>query len=137
MQDLFGAVLRVGLPRIFRARETERLFALVRQLRAVDTDVMLARSWPVPIEVFRFGHAATAEALRNFGEPVLRMNGTQPFVTDAGGYIYDLKCGPINDPATLERALDQIPGVAETGLFIARATVVIVATGQGLVTLKA
>lgn len=96
----------------------------------------LGERWPVPIEVFRFGHAATAAALRSFGESVLRMAGDQPFVTDAGGYIYDLRCGAIDDPAALERALDQIPGVAETGLFVARASAVIVASEHGVSTLK-
>ena len=38
-----------GSPAIFLAA-AEHADELVRQLRAVDTDVMLARSWPVPIE---------------------------------------------------------------------------------------
>ncbi len=96
----------------------------------------LGERWPVPVEVFRFGHGSTAAALRPFGEPVLRLVDGRPFVTDAGGYIYDLRCGAIDDPAALERELDQIPGVAETGLFVGRATLVIVADKDGLRTLS-
>jgi ribose 5-phosphate isomerase A len=92
--------------------------------------------WPVPVEVLRFGHASTARELSRFGEPTLRLAGGVPFVTDAGGYIYDVRTGPIDDPGALERALDAIPGVAETGLFVGRADYVIVAGEEGLETLR-
>ena len=36
------------------------------------------------------------------------------------------------DPAALDRAMRQIPGVVETGLFIARASLVIVAGSNGI-----
>ena len=96
----------------------------------------LGERWAVPVEVMRFGHASTAEALRRLGEPVLRMAGGAPFVTDAGGFIYDLRCGVIEDPAALERELDLIPGVAETGLFVGRASVVICAGPDGITRLS-
>lgn len=92
--------------------------------------------WPVPVEVMRFGHASTARELSHFGAPKLRMASGVPFVTDAGGYIYDVHTGPIDDPAALERALDAIPGVAETGLFVGRASLVIVAGEEGVETLS-
>ena len=97
----------------------------------------LGEKWAVPVEVVRFGHAATARALAAYGEPTLRIKNGAPFTTDAGGLIYDLKCGTIDDPAALERALDAIPGVAETGLFVGRATVVIVAGADGSRELRA
>jgi len=78
----------------------------------------LGEKWPVPVEVMQFGHASTARELGRFGEPKLREKDGKPFVTDAGGLIYDVKCGVIEDAAALEKALDAIPGVAETGLFI-------------------
>lgn len=92
----------------------------------------LGEKWAVPVEVLRFGHASTAAALARLGQPSLRMNGADPFVTDAGGLIYDLRCGVIQDPAALERELDLIPGVVETGLFVARASVVILAGPGGI-----
>jgi ribose 5-phosphate isomerase A len=52
--------------------------------------------------------------------------------TDSGNLIFDLAAGPIDDPATLDRALRGIPGVVETGLFVARADVVLVADEAGV-----
>jgi ribose 5-phosphate isomerase A len=92
----------------------------------------LGEKWAVPVEVLRFGHGATAEALRAFGEPRLRVRGDEPFVTDAGGYIYDLACGVIEDPAGLERELGRIPGVVETGLFVGRTSALILAGPEGI-----
>jgi ribose 5-phosphate isomerase A len=40
--------------------------------------------------------------------------------------------GVIADPVQLERELHAIPGVLETGLFIQRADIVLVASGQGV-----
>jgi ribose 5-phosphate isomerase A len=92
----------------------------------------LGERWPVPVEVLRFGHAATARALSHLGEPVLRLRDGAPFVTDAGGHIYDLRCGIIEDPAALERAIELIPGVVASGLFVARASLVLVADESGV-----
>ena len=74
-----------------------------------------------------FGHAATAELLARFGEPVLRVKNGAQVLTDAGNPIYDLKAGVIDNPAALEGALALLPGVVETGLFVGRATTVLVA----------
>ncbi|MCU0655327.1 MAG: ribose-5-phosphate isomerase RpiA [Polyangiaceae bacterium] len=96
----------------------------------------LGERWAVPIEVVRFGHASTAAALRAFGEPTLRCHDGKPFVTDAGGLIYDLRCGPIDDPSALDQALRGVPGVVETGLFLGRASVVLVAGADGVARLS-
>ena len=37
----------------------------------------------------------------------------------------------INDPATLEIELNQIPGIVETGLFIGRTSILIVGHARG------
>jgi ribose 5-phosphate isomerase A len=90
----------------------------------------------VPLEVVRFGHRSTAALLAKFGRPELREIAGQPFVTDSGNFIYDLACGPIESPALFERRLRELPGVVETGLFCARADVVIVAGESGVRQLK-
>lgn len=89
----------------------------------------LGARWSVPIEVLAFAHAATARHLEKLGRPVLRPDRR----TDSGNVIYDLACGPIADPVALDRALHAIPGVVETGLFIGRADVVLVARASGAV----
>jgi ribose 5-phosphate isomerase A len=86
----------------------------------------------VPVEVLRFAHGATRAHLERLGKPVLRVKGGATVATDAGNLIYDLATGPIEDPGALDRALRAIPGVVETGLFVGRADVVIVA-GVGAV----
>jgi ribose 5-phosphate isomerase A len=88
----------------------------------------LGTKWAVPVEVLQFAHAATARHLAQLGNPVLRAGR----ITDSGNVIYDLHAGAIADPAALDRALHAIPGVVETGLFIGRADVVIVAGASGV-----
>jgi ribose 5-phosphate isomerase A len=92
----------------------------------------LGEKWHIPIEVLGFAHLATKQHLAQHGDPVLRMAGAAPRKTDAGNLIYDLKTGPIADPAALDLILHAIPGVVETGLFIARADVVLVARESGV-----
>jgi ribose 5-phosphate isomerase A len=94
----------------------------------------LGTTWHVPIEVLPFAHLATKSHLAKFGTPVLRpaKSGDGPWKTDAGNLIYDVKTGPIDDAATLDTKLRAIPGVVETGLFIGRADVVLVARETGV-----
>lgn len=111
-------------------------FASKRNVIIVDASKLSARlgeKWPVPLEVLPFAHLSTVAKLRAYGEPVLRVkeNGA-PRTTDAGNLVYDLKTGPIDDPAALDRALRSIPGVVETGLFVGRADEVIVAEETGI-----
>lgn len=89
----------------------------------------LGEKWPVPVEVLPFAHLATAKALGRHGEPRLRERDGKPVLTDSGNLVYDLHAGTIDDPAALDAALRAIPGVVETGLFVGRADVVLVAEG--------
>ncbi len=52
--------------------------------------------------------------------------------TDAGNVIFDVACGPIDAPGALDAAIRAIPGVVETGLFVGRADVVLVAGAEGV-----
>ena len=92
----------------------------------------LGEKWAVPIEVLEFAHRATAAHLAGHGAPQLRTKAGVPIRTDAGNLIYDLHCGPIADPRALDLTLHAIPGVVETGLFIGRADVVLVASSAGV-----
>jgi ribose 5-phosphate isomerase A len=92
----------------------------------------LGEKWPVPVEVLPFGQLQTSAALSQHGRPVLRERDGAAVLTDAGNPIYDLATGPLDDPARLDSALRAIPGVVETGLFCARADVVIVAGPGGI-----
>jgi len=92
----------------------------------------IGEQWAVPVEVLPFAHLATRTHLARLGAPTLRIRGGAPFRTDAGNLIYDLACGPIADPRALDAALHAIPGVVETGLFLGRADVVLIAGAAGV-----
>jgi ribose 5-phosphate isomerase A len=93
----------------------------------------LGERWPVPIEVLPFAHGSTRAHLAKYGKPRLRGRADGTAVqTDAGNLIYDLATGPIEAPGALDAALRAIPGVVETGLFVGRADVVIVASDSGV-----
>jgi ribose 5-phosphate isomerase A len=117
------------------AREKIVNYAARRNVIIVDESKLskrLGESWPVPVEVLRFAHGATRAKLEKHGTPVLRVKDGAEVRTDAGNVIYDLKTGPIEDPGALDRALKGIPGVVETGLFVGRADVVVVAAKSGV-----
>jgi ribose 5-phosphate isomerase A len=105
-----------------------------RRITIVDESKLskkLGEKWPIPIEILRFGRTSIMRKLERFGDPVLRN-----FVTDAGNLVVDLKVKPIDDPRSLDHLLHAVPGVVETGLFVNRADLVIVAGPSGVRTLK-
>jgi ribose 5-phosphate isomerase A len=86
----------------------------------------------VPIEVLAFGHRQVVAALRRLGGTALvRQRGGAPFVTDNGHWILDCDFGLIDDPGRLEREIDAIPGVIESGLFVGLAGRVLVGDRSG------
>jgi ribose 5-phosphate isomerase A len=110
-------------------------FSSRRNVIIVDASKLsrrLGEQWPVPVEVLPFAHLATRTHLARLGTPVLRMREGAPFHSDAGNLIYDVACGPIAAPRALDAALRAIPGVVETGLFVGRADVVLVASATGV-----
>jgi ribose 5-phosphate isomerase A len=110
-------------------------FASRRNVIIVDASKLstrLGETWPVPIEVLPFGSGATIAALARHGRPVVREKQGAVVRTDAGNLVVDLHAGSIADPGALDRALRAIPGVVETGLFVGRADVVLVAREGGV-----
>ncbi|HLV66803.1 MAG TPA: ribose-5-phosphate isomerase RpiA [Polyangiaceae bacterium] len=87
----------------------------------------LGQRRPVPVEVLPFAHRETCRHLAAHGTPTLRERGGVPVRTDSGNYIYDVSTAPLERPMEYDRALRQIPGVVETGLFCGRADIVLVA----------
>jgi ribose 5-phosphate isomerase A len=110
-------------------------YASRRNVIIVDDSKMstrLGERWSVPVEVLPFAHGTTRAALARHGNPVLRERDGAVVRTDAGNLIYDLAAGTIDDPGMLDCALREIPGVVETGLFVRRADVVLVAGEAGV-----
>ncbi len=88
-------------------------------------------AFPLPVEVIPMARNLVARRLARFGgRPAWR----EGFVTDNGNHILDVHGLVIPDPATLESAINQIPGVVTVGLFAARpADLLLVGTDQGVV----
>jgi ribose 5-phosphate isomerase A len=93
---------------------------------------LLGEKWPIPVEVLRFAHLTTVRALERLGRVAERAREGKPVITDAGNFVYDLFAGTLPDPAAMDQQLRRIPGVVETGLFVGRADVVIVAGSGGV-----
>ena len=94
---------------------------------------MLGGSFPLPVEVVPFGWGSTARHIEAVtqGRAVLRERNGAPFSTESGNLILDVHLATIDRPDELEIALNRIPGVVETGLFIGRTDVLIVGTPHG------
>jgi len=88
--------------------------------------VELLGKFPVPIEVIPMARSLVArEVVTLGGQPIWR-EGT---VTDNGNWILDVHNWRITDPVSLERDLNQIPGVVTVGLFARRPADVVVVDG--------
>jgi ribose 5-phosphate isomerase A len=83
------------------------------------------------VEVVPFARPVVARALRRLGcDPVARGGGA--YLTDNGNQILDCRFPHgIADARALEREIDAIPGVVETGLFCGLADVLIVGREDG------
>lgn len=127
IKGLGGALFREKIV----AAATRRLIIVVDGEKLVDR---LGANAPVPVEVSQFGWQSTAAALTKLGaEPVLRQAGEDlAFITDGGNYILDCRFDRIDDPAATEQAINRIVGVVECGLFIGRASAVVVASESGV-----
>ncbi len=86
--------------------------------------------FPLPIEVLPIAREAVARVAASLGgSPALRAG----FVTDNGNQIIDVSGLSISDPAALELALNNVPGVVTNGLFaIHPADVALLATQSGI-----
>jgi ribose 5-phosphate isomerase A len=113
-----GALLREKIV----AAASDSMVVIADGSKVVET---LGR-YPLPIEVNPFGLAATRAlvegvmtAHRAEGALKLRTKAEgDAFVTDGGHYILDALFGRILSPEALSRALLDIPGVVQHGLFL-------------------
>lgn len=112
------------------AAASRRFVCIVDEQKLVER---LGR-FPLPVEVIPMARALVARELARLGgEPVWR----ESVVTDNGNHILDVRHLSIEDPAGLEAAINQIPGVVTVGLFARRpADVLLVGTASGVVTLE-
>jgi ribose 5-phosphate isomerase A len=111
----------------------EKIVASASRKLVIVTDsskrVATLGRFPLPVEVIGFAGPLVAKRIAALGgTPQLRRDGSgKPYVTDEGHHILDCRFGAISDVRRLARALDDMPGVVEHGLFIDMASVVLVA----------
>lgn len=91
-------------------------------------------SFPLPVEVVRFGHEKLLQEFQALNwSPVLRMNEKkEPYLTDYQNYIIDLELEKKIDPVTIADEIKLMTGVVEHGVFIQEADRVIVGSKEGI-----
>ena len=127
-----GALLREKIV----AAASARMVVIADRSKIVDC----LGAFPLPIEVNAFGLASTrgkveaaAAALGLAGPVALRLRADgSAFVTDGGHLILDASFRRIPDPMSLARALVEITGVVEHGLFLGLASAAVVAHAEGV-----
>ncbi|MGA7684531.1 MAG: ribose-5-phosphate isomerase RpiA [Terriglobales bacterium] len=86
--------------------------------------VSVLGKFPLPVEIIAFARAVVEPKIAGLGASIkmrTRPDGS-PYLTDNGNPILDCSFGKIEDPPALSRALNNIPGVVEHGLFIGLAS---------------
>lgn len=101
-------------------------------------EVRVLGLFPLPVAVAPFAAPLVARLVAGLARDretkvQLRMDARmQPFVTDDGLHILDCHFGQIPDPRGLASELASMPGVAEHGLFLDLADVVMIAGKDGI-----
>ncbi|UZQ53593.1 ribose-5-phosphate isomerase RpiA [Trichothermofontia sichuanensis B231] len=96
----------------------EYFIVVVDSSKIVDR---LGSTFLLPVEVLPLAMTPVMRAITKLGgQPQLRMGVKKagPVITDQGNFVIDVKFDRIDDPATLEKELNNIPGVLENGLFV-------------------
>ncbi|MEA5508669.1 ribose-5-phosphate isomerase RpiA [Crocosphaera sp. UHCC 0190] len=104
----------------------EQFIVVVDANKLVDK---LGSTFLLPVEVIPKAVVPVMRKLAQLGgKPELRMGVRKagPVVTDQGNLVIDVKFDSIDDPASLEQTINNIPGVLENGLFVGVADVVLV-----------
>jgi ribose 5-phosphate isomerase A len=131
-----GALLREKIV----ATASDRMVVIADESKVVKT----LGNHPLPVEVVRFGLAATMRLIEALaaeagceGEIRLRAGqGDLPYITDQGHLIVDCAFHTIPEPEVLAFALKRVPGVVEHGLFLGLADLAIVAGSNGVKALR-
>jgi ribose 5-phosphate isomerase A len=89
----------------------------------------LGSTFLLPVEVIPMAITPVMRAIEKLGgKPELRMGVKKagPVITDQGNMVIDVKFDSIDNPAELEKTLNNIPGVLENGLFVGVADKVLI-----------
>ncbi|QIZ70465.1 ribose-5-phosphate isomerase RpiA [Oxynema aestuarii] len=104
----------------------EEFIVVVDSSKMVDR---LGSTFLLPVEVLPMAMTPVMKAIEKLGgQPQLRMGVKKagPVISDQGNFIIDVKFDRIDNPAELEKTLNNIPGVLENGLFVGVTDVVLI-----------
>jgi len=127
IKGLGGALLR---EKIVAAASTREII-IIDPGKLVDR---LGTRAPLPVEVIPFAWGLARMRLMDVAQraELRRANDGELYVTDNGNLILDCHFPDgIDDAATLDRRIDEIPGVVENGLFVDLTDIVIVGLDDG------
>ncbi len=130
-----GALLREKII----ASSAKRFVVIADESKRVDT----LGAFPLPVEIDTFSWALSVQRLRSaladLGYPnapvTLRPSDDGVFMSDGGHFIVDCQLGRIANAAALDTALQAIPGIVETGLFVGVVERIIFAGASGIDTI--
>lgn len=113
IKGLGGALLREKIV----AQHSRKLLIVADGRKLVN---QLGAHVPLPVEVIKFAHQASARFLASLGcTPTLRMASGQAYGTDNGNLIYDCRFEQgIASPQDLADTLAARAGIVEHGLFL-------------------
>ena len=104
----------------------EQFIVVVDGSKIVDK---LGSTFLLPVEVLPMAMTPVMRAISKLGgKPELRMGVKKagPVITDQGNFVIDVKFDSIDNPAELEKTLNNLPGVLENGLFVGVTDVVLI-----------
>ncbi len=105
------------------AAAAHRFVCIVDEAKLVDT----LGAFPLPVEVIPMARGYVARELSRLGgRPIWR----EKVITDNGNHILDVHGLRIEEPLSLETAINQITGVVTVGLFAARPADVVILGGD-------
>jgi len=96
----------------------------------------IGTAFPIPVEVVPEARVAASGALIKLGATVILREAVKkagPIITEHGNLILDIRFASPVDPEAMERAINQIPGVVENGLFTGIRPMVFIAYADGTV----
>lgn len=98
----------------------------------------LGEKWHVPVEVLKFCLQLEKKFLESLGAKVVlrRDQKGNMYITDEGNYILDANFGLIESPIELAQKLEARAGIVEHGIFINLASEIIVASTNGISSIK-
>ena len=116
------------------AAQSKMFVCIADESKLVD----ILGAFPLPVEVIPMSSARVISQFAKMGaQAALRLREGEPWVTDNGQHIVDVKGLKITDPVAFKSDVSQWPGVVTVGVFAyQKAQICLLGTADGVKTLK-